>query len=68
MSKKNTLEAKRQRKANKQYDSGYPNFYEQDNSKSDTMTMAKYLRMAFYSDVLNTLLLNTKESNDTQTN
>lgn len=62
MSKKNTLEAKRQRKANKQYDRDYPSFYEQDKSKSDVMTVAKYLRMAFYSNVLNTLGLNVKDS------
>lgn len=68
MSIKNTLESKRQRKANKQYDRGYPNFYEQEKSKSDVMTMAKYLRMAFYSNVLNTLGLDKKEPNEPQTN
>lgn len=64
MSKKNTLENKRLRKARKQKDRGYPNFYEQTKSRpQDIMTMSKYLRMAFYSNVLSTLGL-AKEVTD----
>lgn len=56
MSKKNTLENKRLRKARKQKDHGYPNFYEQTKVVSeDAMTMDKYMRLGFYSNILNTL-------------
>lgn len=61
MSQKNTLENKRLRKARKQKDRGYPNFYEQTkNKQEDVMTIAKYMRLGFYSNILNALGL-TKE-------
>lgn len=67
MSKKNTLDAKRLRKANKKYDRGYPSFYEQDKTKPDeVMTMAKFMRLGFYSNVLNMLGL-VKETPDVNT-